>query len=102
MHIATTSNIIPTCTHIFPDNHRCGSPALRRERFCYFHDPARHVTRQLEARNRRRSFTVTTPLNHSELQHALNQVIQGIARNRIDPRRAGLLLYALQIAATQI
>jgi len=26
----------PTCHHIFADRHRCGSPALRGERFCYF------------------------------------------------------------------
>jgi hypothetical protein len=28
-----------TCEHIKRDGKRCGSPALRRRRFCYFHNP---------------------------------------------------------------
>jgi hypothetical protein len=35
----------PTCHHLFPDHHRCGSPALRNEPFCYFHHPQRTPTR---------------------------------------------------------
>jgi len=31
----------PTCHHTFPDDHRCGSPSLRGEAFCYFHHPNR-------------------------------------------------------------
>ena len=102
MHATETTNHVRTCSHIFPDYHRCGSPALRHEPFCYFHDPARQATRQREARNRRRSFAITTPSNHRELQLSLNQLIQGLAHNQIDPRRAGLLLFALQIAGSRI
>ena len=29
------------CRHIFTDGHRCGSPALRRQPFCYYHRLAR-------------------------------------------------------------
>jgi len=36
---------IATCHHLFPDQHRCGSPALRNEPFCYFHHPERKPTR---------------------------------------------------------
>ncbi len=32
---------IPTCHHIFPDAHRCGSPSIRNQAFCYFHHPDR-------------------------------------------------------------
>jgi hypothetical protein len=102
MHATETAIHIRTCCHIFPDHHRCGSPALRNEPFCYFHDPARHANRQREARNRRRSFAVATPSNRSELKLSLDQVIQGLAHNQLDPRRAGLLLFALQIAATRM
>ena len=102
MHATETTIHIRTCCHIFPDHHRCGSPALRHEPFCYFHDPTRQATRQREARNRRRSFAVTTPSNRSELQLSIGQVIQRLAHNQVDPRRAGLLLFALQIAATRM
>ncbi len=30
------------CRHIFTDGHRCGSPCLRHEDFCYYH----HTTRR--------------------------------------------------------
>ena len=29
------------CRHIFTDGHRCGSPCLRREPFCFYHHTAR-------------------------------------------------------------
>jgi len=30
-----------TCNHIMPDGHTCGSPALRHQEFCYFHNEQR-------------------------------------------------------------
>ena len=29
------------CRHIFADGHRCGSPSLRKEPFCYYHHTSR-------------------------------------------------------------
>jgi len=38
---------VPTCTYLKPDGAVCHSPALRGQRFCYFHlDP---VARRLKA-----------------------------------------------------
>lgn len=28
---------LPLCHHIMPNGNTCGSPALRNQRFCYFH-----------------------------------------------------------------
>jgi hypothetical protein len=28
---------IPLCNHVMPNGNTCGSPALRNQRFCYFH-----------------------------------------------------------------
>ncbi len=96
------------CRHIFTDGHRCGSPCLTGqsgpENFCYYH----HATRRPKALARhdpyneppnQTSFTLTAPEDHSSIQHAIGQIMNGLAGNALDPRRAGLLLYALQIAS---
>ena len=80
MHATETTIHIRTCSHIFPDHHRCGSPALRHEPFCYFHDPTRQATRQREARNRRRSFAVTTPSNRWAFAFNRQRLARGIPR----------------------
>ena len=36
------------CRHIFTAGHRCGSPALRHEHFCFYH----HTTRKPAPKNR--------------------------------------------------
>ena len=93
------------CRHIFTDGRRCQSPCLRREEFCYFH----HTTRQpvgppeLAARKARRAeFQMPIPEDRSAIQFAIGEVLQRIAANQLDPRRAGLLLYGLQIASLNL
>jgi hypothetical protein len=84
------------CRHIFTDGHRCGSPCLRGEDLCYYH----HTTRKpaphpRTRRSRRAAFEILLPEDRSAIQHSIGQVLQRIAANDIDPRRAGLLLYGL-------
>jgi hypothetical protein len=93
------------CRHILPAGSRCASPCLRGEEFCYFH----HTTRrpipkwELESREQRReTFAVPDPEDRSSIQHAIGDVLRRIASNTIDPRRAGLLLYGLQIASLNL
>jgi hypothetical protein len=99
------------CRHIFTDGRRCASPALRApegrpedsQPFCYFHHTSRRPIQHAPARKRRRStFTLTHTTDLAErsgIQLAIGDVLRLIASNEIDPRRAGLLLYGLQIAS---
>jgi hypothetical protein len=91
------------CRHIFTDGHRCGSPCLRGEDLCYYH----HTTRKpaphpRTGKARRAAFEIPLPEDRSAIQHSIGQVLQRIAANDIDPRRAGLLLYGLQIASLNL
>ncbi len=87
------------CRHIFTDGHRCGSPSLRREDLCYYH----HTTRTPAPRTRAAANLQLPPLeDRSAIQHALGEVLHRIATHSIDPRRAGLLLYGLQIASLNL
>src|SRR5438270_4513912 len=86
------------CRHIFTDGHRCGSPCLRGEHLCYYH----HTTRKPAPRTHGSSFELPLPEDRSAIQASIGQVLQRIAANDIDPRRAGLLLYGLQIASLNL
>jgi hypothetical protein len=104
---ATINNEQPSndyqCHHIFPDDHRCGSPRLRNEQFCYYHhDSRRPVVRPHERLARRSTFSLFTPTDFDAIQESLGELLVRIAAKDIDPRRAGLLLYCLQIASTNL
>ena len=93
------------CRHIFTDGHRCGSICLRGEEFCYYHHTTRRPAQNPRARRGRQStfdLPVTDPNDRTGLQSTIVEVLRRIAANDIDPRRAGLLLYGLQIASLNL
>jgi hypothetical protein len=91
------------CRHIFTDGHRCSSPCLRQEEFCYYHHTTRRpVANPKQRRSRRSTFHLPLPEDRSAIQASIGEVLQRIAANDIDPRRAGLLLYGLQIASLNL
>jgi hypothetical protein len=88
------------CRHILPEGRRCQAPCLRHEELCYHH----HTTRKPLANPRRRrarraTFDFPVLEDHTAIRLALGEILARIAANALDPRRAGLLLYGLQIAA---
>ncbi len=91
------------CRHIFTDGHRCASPCLRGEPFCYYHHTTRRpIANPQQRRSRRTTFhlQLPDPNDRTAILQSIGEVLQRIAANDIDPRRAGLLLYGLQIAST--
>ena len=91
------------CRHIFTDGHRCGSPSLRRELFCYYHHTTRRPIADPHTRHARRAhFDLPLPEDRAAIQLSIGEVLRRIASNQIDPKRAGLLLYGLQIASLNL
>jgi hypothetical protein len=91
------------CRHIFTDGRRCASPCLRHEEFCYYHHTTRRpVANPRQRRGRRSTFDLPNPEDRSAIQSSIGEVLRRIASNDIDPRRAGLLLYGLQIASLNL
>jgi len=90
------------CRHIFVDGRQCGSRALRNQNFCYYHYAHRTPVLANQRRRQPASGFDLTRLdsldNHAAIQLSLSEVLGRIANNTIDPRRAWLLLYGLQIA----
>jgi hypothetical protein len=64
--------------------------------------PIENPKQRRNRRNRRSTFHLPLPEDRSAIQAAIGQVLQRIASNDIDPRRAGLLLYGLQIASLNL
>ena len=89
------------CRHIFPNGKKCESPALRKQDFCFFHHNKRN--RQSSSKRSGQPSTLTHHLPQLEdgdaIGIALSEVVLALAANRIDPRRAQILIYGLQVAS---
>jgi len=100
------------CRHIQTGGLRCGSRCLRNQDFCYYHHTTRRPKSVLEAaaqasrltrhEARNAAFELPNPEDRSSIQHSIGEVLRRIAANTLDPRRAGLLLYGLQIASMNL
>jgi hypothetical protein len=86
---------VKVCTHIKVTGVRCGSPALRGELFCYFHQ---RMMRGVQIPDNARLHPIAPIENEEAIQASLMEIINAIARNQIDLRRADLILKALHIA----
>ncbi|HEY6339017.1 MAG TPA: hypothetical protein VIW68_11050 [Candidatus Sulfotelmatobacter sp.] len=83
------------CTHIKVTGVQCGSPALRGEQFCYFHQ---RMIRGVQVPPQQRLHPVALIEDEEAIQSSLMEVINALIRNTIDLRRADLILKALSIA----
>ncbi len=83
------------CTHIKVNGVPCGSPALRGEVFCYFHQ---RMIRGVRTPPRSRLHPIALIEDEHGIQASLMEVINALVRNTIDFRRAQLILRALHIA----
>ena len=91
------------CRHIHTSGQRCGSPCLRQEQFCYYHHTTRRpATNPRSRRSRQSGFTLPLPEDRSAIQASIGEILRRIAANELDTRRAGLLLYGLQIASLNL
>jgi hypothetical protein len=93
------------CQHLKINGTQCGSPALRRHRFCYFHKRFQDERIQLSA-DRARCGVATFELpileDANSIQIALMQVMRLLVSGQLDHKTASLLLYALQTASTNL
>jgi hypothetical protein len=87
------------CSHIKVNGVRCGSPALREEIFCYFHQ---RMIRGVHTPPRSRVHPMAMLEDRESIQASLMEVINALVRNQIDYKRAALVLRALHIATRNV
>jgi hypothetical protein len=112
------------CRHIKTNGRRCKSPSLGLSAFCYFHSRLlrRHRTLLATAPTLPASQPDTPPSvtgapqylpevipleldlppleDVESIQVSISLLVAALARNRIDSKRAAVLLYGLQLAST--
>jgi hypothetical protein len=91
----------PECRHIMPSGKKCRAAALCGTPYCYFHTRVHHSAK---AKPEPKNAPLKLPVleDRSAIQLALAQILDAFASARIDSKHAGLLLYGLQIASTNI
>ncbi|MGB8730980.1 MAG: hypothetical protein WCC99_07020, partial [Candidatus Sulfotelmatobacter sp.] len=82
---------------------QCGSPALHRRRQCFFHERAREQhNRIVKDQFKQARFVLPLLEDANAVQMALMQVMQLLAWGEMDHKMAGLLLYGLQTASSNL
>jgi hypothetical protein len=82
----TVHPVIPSCWHTKRDGMRCGSPALRGKRFCYFHARPPRKPKVLPPE-------LPDPCNTSAV---LAFTIHGLMSGTLDRKAAGQIIYLTQ------
>lgn len=93
-HNVEHANQAARCSKIKEDGTRCGSPKMRDHIYCYAH------RRMMEARAEQLVLPALEDAN--AIQMAVMLVQRALIDDEISEKKAGLLLYSLQIAATNM
>jgi len=93
------------CQHVRENGTFCASGAVKGRAYCYFHLRVRARRLALaQAQSQEQTWRMDLPPleDMHSVQVGLMQVADALAADAIEPRRAGLMLYALQQAATNL
>jgi hypothetical protein len=94
-----------TCDHLKEDGTLCGSPALRGEKLCYFHQ--RDYKRSQYAAGAIRRADVLGPRlpvmkSIPQIQAALHEIVTALIAHRVSHQRASARLFDLEQAAAAL
>ncbi len=89
------------CRHIKLSGHRCATPALDAEPFCYYHTCHRTLRKGRLPRYSAGHVPSLPPLEDAPaIQAAIHGVLERLNSGSICPKEASVLLYGIQIAAS--
>src|SRR6202142_421710 len=98
----SSAKSILRCQHIKVDGVQCGSPALRGERRCHFHDRWERVDLGATGPSALGSNVLPALEDANSIQLALAEVMRLAIMGHIEHRVFALLLSALRIAAANV
>ena len=88
------ANESPRCRWVKQDGTSCGSPQIRKHIYCYAHK------QMMEARAL--ALRLPAPEDANAIQISLMRVQKALIDDTISAKKAGLLLYSLQLAMTNV
>ena len=86
----------PRCAHVRANGETCGSPAMTRDQFCYFHSEARKMRDAAEAAAKLAEMPILE--DRQGLQLAIMRVCTLLADNKIEERTARAIFDGLRLA----
>src|SRR5476651_90706 len=84
----------PRCEKVREDGTRCGSPQMKGYRYCYAHE------RMLQQQSQKLELPALEDANG--VQMAIMRVQKALIDDEISEKKAGLLLYSLQMASSNL
>ncbi len=95
---------IELCQHMKMSGDRCAAPALRDQKFCRFHNCCRpaQVDVSTSATVPAAPFLLPVLEDAASIQLAITQVCEHLLHRRLDAKKAGILLYAMQVASSNL
>ncbi len=92
------------CRHIKISGTQCGSPALRSKIFCFYHHKNRPLPVPCYSDIEYATGEIDLPFfeDAHSIQAVIRQVVQMVLQKRLERKTASLLLYALQIASSNL
>src|SRR6266853_2391654 len=104
MSSSSSSSEAPRCRQVKVNGTQCGSPAVRSKSFCFYHHQHRPIVAECYSDGEYSTGAILLPVfeDAHSVQSVIRQVMQMVLQKRIERRTASLLLYALQIASSNL
>lgn len=92
------------CQHIKVSGDRCGAPALHDQKLCRFHNVCRptRIDVSTSAAEPPAPFLLPILEDASSIQMTITQICEHVLHRRLDAKKAGILLYAMQVASSNL
>jgi hypothetical protein len=102
--MSSSSSEAPRCRYIKVSGTQCGSPALRDKNFCFYHQQHRPILAECYAEEKYSTGEILLPAfeDAHSIQSVIRKTVQMLLQKRIERKTASLLLYALQIASSNL
>ncbi len=95
--------IIRTCKHILESGKFCQAPAAGKCAYCRVHQQLRvRLARMAQARRKAEVLKLPPPMDLQAVKVGLTRVRVALAAGRVDPAEAGLLRWAMRLAASNL